>query len=294
MKRTLSFVVILMLMVSLIPGVYATESNEVNSNVILDTTKLINPEKVLNITEEDLNITSLDNLSKLTVNEIKQEDTELQNGQAQTQGVWIFNDPFGIVNGNLTDIADYYLVENPSDAIAFIKLTAEDPNLIALLFYINSDGTLGDSTGFGVYANQGPKAATLPIGTYVIVIGSMGGTARGTYQLHWNRSNPSPQANERLKGLKISEDLMHIVLYYRDDKILSNGNNLMANLEYEGRRDFYVPNGYAYISTSIFNVMRTGDIYTGAFSYEDFIPYSTNNALIANVNEFLSQSLIKF
>lgn len=57
----------------------------------------------------------------------------------------------------------------------------------------------------------------------------------------------------------------------------------MSNLEFEARRDFYVPYGYAHITTFIYNVSRTGEIYIGSFSYEDFTPYSTNNALIIEI-----------
>lgn len=281
MKKILSFMMMLMLLVvGLTPGVYAMEDNEVYSNEIIDTAQLIDQEEVMETSGEDLSKISLEEINTTLSETLEMETPALNRRQAQIQGIWQFNNPFGIVNGNLSDVADFYIVENPSDTIAFLKLTAEDPNLIALLYFVNSDYTLGGSTGFGVYANDDYVVTGLPSGIYAIVIGSVDGTARGNYQLHWNRSNPFPESNDQYLPISISEDLMQITIYYRDDKILSNGNNLMTNLEYEARRDFYVPNGYAHITSRIYAVYETGDIYAGAFSYEDFTPYSTDNALI--------------
>lgn len=201
----------------------------------------------------------------------------------QSRGTWWFNDPFGTVKGDLTESADFYLVENTSDAYAFLKLKADDPNMIALLYFINNDGTLGSSTGFGVYANQPHEVAKLPTGTYAIVIGSTDGSARGSYDLHWNRSNPAAQPGESSIVLNASSDLSKTDIYYSNSKILSNGKNIMTDLTYEERRDFIVSNGYAHITTSIYNVYETGDMYIGNFSFTGNTSYSTNNALIVEI-----------
>ncbi len=280
MKKMLSVMLIVILVMGASLGAFATEAKDVYSDEAIQTTDIINSEDVnYEMPNEDLSGLTLDSFSA-PLSE-SHEGIELKN--IQTRGTWLFNDPFGIVNGNLSSAADYYIVENTSDVFAFLKLTADDPNLLALLYYVNSDGTLGNSTGFGVYANEPAVVTGLPTGTYAIIIGSADGTARGSYRLHWNRSNPLPQSNESANLLSISEDLLQIVIYYKDDKILSNGDNLVSDLEFEARRDFIVPNGYAHITSRIYSVYETGNMYTGSFSYEDFTPYSTDNALIIEI-----------
>lgn len=97
----------------------------------------------------------------------------------------LISDPFGTVNGSLSeDDFDVYEVQNTSDVYAFLKLTADDPNLLAALFFVNSDGTLGDFTGFGVLANQSTEYTVLPTGEYAIVIVSADESASGSYSLH--------------------------------------------------------------------------------------------------------------
>lgn len=179
---------------------------------------------------------------------------------------------------------DFYLVENTSDVYAFLKLTADDPNLLAILYYMDEEGNLTGSTGFGVYANDSFDLIGLPPGQYAIVIGSADGEARGAYNLHWNRSNPFRQENEEVIPLIISDDLMQIVLYYNDEKILNNGYNVVSDYSYEYKRELVVPKGYGYFKTSISRVYDTGDMFIGNFSYEDRLSsYSTNNALIIEV-----------
>lgn len=57
----------------------------------------------------------------------------------------------------------------------------------------------------------------------------------------------------------------------------------MSNLQYKGRRDLYVPNGYGHITTSIYSVYETGSMYTGSFLYTGSPSYTTNNALIIEI-----------
>lgn len=185
----------------------------------------------------------------------------------------------------LVDQTDLYILENNQDAYAFLQLTAADDDLLALLYFINEDGSLGDSTGFGVFANQNLDAIQLPIGRYALIIGSANGEVRGNYKVHWNSSNPIAQPNEAMKLLNISPNLTHISIYYSDDKILNNGKNVMTNLTYKDRRDFHVDYGYAHITTSIYNVYETGKIYIGHYRYKGIAHYFTDNALIIELKK---------
>ena len=267
------------MVVGLTTGTLAMKAEDVYSDTTIQAMDIISLENISKIPNKNLSRLILDNSIMPSTENL--EYIELSD--KQTSGTWVFDDPVGTVNGDLSEIADFYIVENDSDVFAFLKLTADDPNILAVLYYVNSDGTLGDSTGFGVYANQPADVIGLPTGLYAIVIGSIDGNARGSYSLYWNRSNPFPQLNESADLLSINQDLSKVVIYYKDDKILSNGNNLMSGLEFEARRDFYVPYGYAHITSSIFSVRETGNIYIGSFSYEDSPPYSTDNALIIEI-----------
>ncbi len=215
--------------------------------------------------------------------EIERDSGLLETKNTQGPQVWNFNDPFGIVEGELTATYNCYIVDNERDSIAFIKLTASDPNMLAIVFQLNEDGTLGNNTGIGVVANQEFSVNGLAAGKYAIIIGSQGGSARGQYSLSWNRANPFPRTNETVNIINLSENLMNIAIYYSETHIASNGENIMGNLEYEGIRNFYVPNGYAHITTSVFDVLETGNIFRASFSYQDSVPYSTENALVIEV-----------
>ena len=48
---------------------------------------------------------------------------------------------------------------------------------MAVLYYVDN-GMLGDSTGWGVYANGGENYINIPAGQYAIVIGSSTGTEK--------------------------------------------------------------------------------------------------------------------
>lgn len=210
MKKVLSFFM-LMLILGMTTDTFAAENEDVYSDVAIQAMGTINPERVKEIPSEDLSGFTLDTFSAPLSESIK----GIELNSKQTRGTWWFNDPVGIVNGDLSEAADFYLVENTSDVYAFLKLTADNPNLLALLYYVNGDGTLGDSTGFGVYANQPHVATGLPIGTYAIAIGSADGSARGTYNLHWNRSNPFAQLNESSIPISVSEDLSKVIIKYK-------------------------------------------------------------------------------
>lgn len=258
-----------------------TYTKDTYSTSSIQTVKLINSENLNQVSHENLNELSLDNENL----SFKKEPEGIESFKGvssymQTRSTWLLNDPIAIVDGNLSETSDFYVVQNTSNVYAFLKLTAEDPNLLAVLYYVNSDGTLGSSTGFGVFANQDYNAIGLPVGVYAIVIGSFDGSARGSYTLHWNRSNPYAEMGESAIPISVTEDLAKVALYYKDDKILNNGTNVMSDLTYEETREFTIPHGHAYVKTKIYQVYETGNIYTGFFSYQDSTPYSTDNALI--------------
>lgn len=278
MKKLLSILLAVSIIIGSCIGAYAQENNS---------SYLDSANQALNIIDyENLNRISLGNLTETdsikSSFEIEPAGIESYNEQKsfrQARSTEFLNDPVAIVNSNLSENADFYVVENTSDVYAFLQLSAEDSNLVAILYFVNSDGTLGSSTGFGVYANQGCSAIGLPTGVYAIVIVSIDGSG-GAYTLYWNRSNPYAQSGESSVPISISEDLSQVAIYYTDSKILNNGTNVMTDLQYEERRDFIVTGGYAHITTSISSVYETGNIYTGSFSYQDSTPYSTDNALI--------------
>ena len=85
---------------------------------------------------------------------------------------------------------------------------------------MNSDGTLGSGTGFSVYANQPSVFTELSTGSYAIVIGSADGSARGSYKMNWNSSNPVAQSIESAL-LSENEDLSRIVIHYKGINFIS-------------------------------------------------------------------------
>lgn len=287
MKKSLNLILTFTLILGFSTVTFATSSIDNNFETLTKPVNYINSTDIKNLNTEKLNDFTISNIDTRFPKDVSILDNNPTvksfSNTKNNRGAWFLNDPYGVVDGNLSTQNDFYLVENTSDTYAFLKLTADDPNLLAILYYMDEEGNLTGSTGFGVYANDSFDYVGLPPGQYAIVIGSSNGEARGAYSLHWNRSNPFRQGNETVKPLIISNDLMQIVLYYNDKKILNNGHNVVSDYSYEYNRELYVPSGYGYYKTSISNVYDTGSMFLGNFSYMDgdgHTSYSTNNALI--------------
>lgn len=195
---------------------------------------------------------------------------------AKTNGIWQIVDPVFVGNGNLTTSTDLYLVQTTSSTTAFLKLASSNSALISALYIVNSDGSLSP-TGFGVYANGSDNYGVLAAGNYAIAIGSSNGNARGSYTLMWNCSNPSGASAIVDK----TSDLSRVVLFYSNDSILSNGNNIMTDLKWEEHETWYTDYGYSGRDMIIDTITSKGT-YLGSFTSS--APYSTNRALFIDVS----------
>lgn len=201
-----------------------------------------------------------------------------ENINMKSRSVWQINDSVFIGNGNLTDGLDIYVTTLNSKSLSFLKLESSNSNLMAILYYINSDGTLGNSTGWGVYANKGDSFINIPEGNYAIIIGSASGTETGNYKLMWNCSNPAGAK----KIIDRTADLGRVVILYDTQTIRSNGTNILNKLKWEEHETWYMPSGYSGRDMAI-TMTKAKAIYTAAFSSSK--PYSTNRALLVEVEQ---------
>lgn len=197
--------------------------------------------------------------------------------KAMTRDVWNLADPIFVGNGQLTSSVDFYIVSLTTPSIAFLKLASGNTNLMALVYQLNSDGTVGNSTGLGVMANGNSANLGLTTGNYVIAVGSSTGNERGNYTLMWNRSNPASGAKYLLNQ---SNDLTRVVLFYSNNQILSNGTNIVPTIAWEDHKTWVTNYGYTARDMVIDTITSSGT-YLGSFSSS--APYSTSNALFIEI-----------
>lgn len=138
-----------MLIFTLIVGfstsVFAIESISNNSEISTEPINCVHSNDIKNFNNETLEDITIDNIDipfPEDINILGNDRTIGSFSTVESGGIWVFNDPYGIVDGNLTTMNDFYLVENTSDAYAFLKLTADDPNLLAILYYMDEEGNL--------------------------------------------------------------------------------------------------------------------------------------------------------
>ena len=84
-----------------------------------------------------------------TLPQTEQLDSALEgipNNALNARENWAINDPVFVGNGKLTDSFDIYVVNLTAKQLAFLKLNSSNPNLMAVLYYVNN-GALGNSTG---------------------------------------------------------------------------------------------------------------------------------------------------
>lgn len=215
-----------------------------------------------------------------TLPQTEQLDSALEgipNNTLNARENWAINDPVFVGNGKLTDSFDIYVVNLTAKQLAFLKLNSSNPNLMAVLYYVNN-GALGNSTGWGVHANGGESFINIPAGQYAIVIGSSTGTEVGDYKLMWNCSNPSGATSI----VDTTDDLSRVVLYYNNSTVLSNGNNILDKLTWEEHETWYAPLGYS-ARDMVMEMFEARGVYLGSFSSS--APYSAPNALLVDVQK---------
>lgn len=215
----------------------------------------------------------LDSLAQTEQSEFSLSD--VPSNALNARSVWAIGDPVFVGNGTLSDSFDIYVVTLTAKQISFLKLNSSNSNLMAVLYYVD-DGYLGDSTGWGVYANGGESYINIPAGQYAIVIGSASGTEFGNYKLMWNCSNPSGARSI----VDTTDDLARVVLYYDNSQILSNGNNILTKLTWEEHETWYTSLGYTARDMSM-TMYEARGVYLGSFSSS--APYSAPNALLVDV-----------
>lgn len=188
---------------------------------------------------------------------------------------WAINDPVFVGNSTLETVYDAYVVTLPNTRLSFLKLNSSNPNLKAILYTIK-DGYLDAPTNFIALANKGEAYITIPAGQYAIVIGSATGNEVGNYKLMWNCSNPSgAQAI-----VDTTDDLARVVLYYDNNQVLANGNNILTKLTWEEHETWYTSLGYSARDMSM-TMFEARGVYLGSFSSS--APYSAPNALLVDV-----------
>ena len=102
------------------------------------------------------------------------------------RNVWRISESVFVTDETLDEVYDIWVVTLNDTMLSFLKLVSSSPDLMAVLYYIDANGNLGNSSGWGVNANGSASPANIPPGQYAIVIGSASGTETGTYTLMWN------------------------------------------------------------------------------------------------------------
>lgn len=242
-----------------------------------DKAEKIESQKIQEITVDNFRMPQLNVKPDLRLESQKKSATENNSAsEVATNSIWQINDPVFLGDGNLTSSYDLYLVNTSSEATAFLKLASSSSELIAVLYKVDAQGNL-TNTGFGAYANDSDNFGVLAAGNYAIAITSFSGNATGTYTLMWNCSNPSGASSI----IGRTSDLSRVVLFYSNNIIRSNGNDLMTDLKWEEHETWYLPLGYSARDMVIDSITSSGT-YLGSFTSSK--PYTANNALFIEVS----------
>lgn len=221
-------------------------------------------------------IDTIENLNEITPDSSKEVNGVSPNATLK-RDIWAINDPVFVGNGTLDEQFDLYVVTLNQKQLSFLKLNSSNPNLMAILYEVKPDGTLGGSYNWGAVANGGAAYINIPAGRYAIVIGSGTGTERGTYNLMWNCSTP-----EGAKSIIYTrQDLSMVYVYVNNGTVYANGVNIIKGLEWEEHETWYMPSGYSGRDMEM-TVFGVSGIYKGNFSSS--LPYSAPNALLVNVS----------
>ena len=130
------------------PEVEATEAQDVGMQSLTMDEAEVMPSQKFN---------DLENLSN--TNRLTDSLSGVPESALNARENWAINDPVFVGNGTLTDSFDIYVVTLTSKQLSFLKLNSANSNLMAVLYYVDN-GMLGDSTGWGVYANGGENYIT--------------------------------------------------------------------------------------------------------------------------------------
>lgn len=248
------------------------------SNSDFDQAEKMKTQDIQKITVDDSSFPQLDVNTNIKIDTLKNTNN-FKNSTTQgisTNSIWQINEPVFVGDGNLTEAYDIYLVNASSNRTAALKLAASSSELIAQIFVVDAQGNL-QATNFGVNANSSDKFGALGPGTYAILIGSSSGTATGTYTLMWNCSNPSGAKSI----INRTSDLARVVLFYNNNEIRSNGDNIITDLRWEDSETWNLPLGFSSRKMSISTITSKGT-YLGSF--ESSKPYKANNALLIDVS----------
>lgn len=227
-------------------------------------------------TAETAPIDTIENLNEITPDFSKEAEGISPNATLK-RDIWAINDPVFVGNGTLDEQFDIYVVTLNQTQLSFLKLNSSNSNLMAVLYEVKSDGTLGGSYNWGAVANSGAAYINIPAGRYALVIGSGTGTERGTYNLMWNCS--TPQGAKSIIYTK--QDLSMVYVYANNGAVYANGVDIIKGLEWEEHETWYTPNGHSGRDMAM-KVFGVKGIYKGNFSSS--LPYSAPNALLVDVS----------
>ncbi|OMF70059.1 hypothetical protein BK143_18535 [Paenibacillus peoriae] len=277
-RKSVSFILAILLMysVSVVPSFAASETT---SQAAKEEMKKAEIQSMSSIPYSAMDTQKFENLDEISPDEAKKISTDsTQSRTVKPQSAWGISEPVFVGDGTLSDSFDSYAVSLTAKQLSFLKLDSSNPNLLAILYNVNANGSLGSSTGWGVKANGGQAYINIPAGKYAIVIGSATGEEKGSYKLMWNASNPSGAS----AIINCTADLSRVVLYYDLSTIRSNGDNILTGLNWENHETWYTPNGYSARDMSI-SVAEVKGVYLGSFSSS--APYSAPNALLIEINK---------
>ncbi|MBP1903810.1 hypothetical protein J2Z32_000422 [Paenibacillus turicensis] len=290
LKKLLPLMVALIMIFGMNSNVFATDDvpnvNDESEGIVqkisnsdFDQAEKMEAQDIQKITVDDSSFPQLNVNTNFKIDTLKNYNN-IENNTTQgisTNSTWQINDPVFVGDGKLTGAYDIYLVNASSNRTAALKLAASSSELIAQIFIVDAQGNLQPSN-FIVNANSSDKFGALPSGTYAIVIGSSSGKVTGTYTLMWNCSNPSGAKSI----INRTSDLARVVLFYSNNEIRSNGDNIITNLKWEEHETWYLPLGYSARDMSISAITSKG---TYLASFNSSKPYTANNALLIDVSK---------
>ncbi|MBE0337294.1 hypothetical protein [Paenibacillus sp. 23TSA30-6] len=277
-KKSVSYILAVLLMygVLVVPSFAASETTP---QVAKEEAKNAEIQSMPSIPYSAMDTQKFDNLDEISPNEAKKISTDsTQSRIVKPQSAWGISEPVFVGDGTLSESFDSYGVSLTAKQLSFLKLDSSNSNLLAILYNVNANGSLGSSTGWGVKANGSHSYINIPAGKYAIVIGSATGEERGNYKLMWNASNPSGASSI----INCTADLSRVVLYYNLSTIRSNGDNILTGLKWENSETWYTPNGYSARDMSM-SVAEVKGVYLGSFSSS--VPYSAPNALLIDISK---------
>lgn len=304
-KKAVSLFLAVVMMFGMSTSTFAAENQGVSPTVDSGfSADEIPPEIGVNISKEELetlaqemqeNITDADgsfevpNISSMV--DIEKQDGEIIDVNTLARETWRITDSIFIGDGQLSaaNPMDMYVISTTTTSTPVLKVNSQDSNVIAQLFIL--DASTGQATPTNFMDQAGDASATisssLPIGDYILAVGSANNTSTSAYTLMWNRSNPANPS----RVIYASPNLDLVTLGYGYQAIKSNGIVLIneSTLEWEEHYTLTVGNSYWGRDQHISDV-TINKIHMGTFSTNK---YSTNNALLVEIGEHSLWSIMR-